>query len=568
MSTPRDKVLRVDLSSGQVSHERIPAGWRSRYVGGKGLAARYLIGELPPGTDPLSAANVLCLAIGPVTGLLPGEQRYAVITKSPLSGAFLDAYAGGDVPGAIAGALPEHLMILITGQADEPMSLTVADGSATLSTSSRWGESTKTVCDGEAGPVACIGPAGESQVAYATIASTPGAEHHAGRGGAGAVMGSKRLKSIVVEGSPPESLQELRATYTERYRQSPTGRWLAASGTVESVEVANATGVLAARGWSERGTDAASELGIAGVKRQATGREHAPSAEATGPGGFRVPTPDGESVPRGATAMSLGAGLSLDSFEAAAELGALCNGLGLDLISAGSAVAWAIRAAEENVITPEAELAFGDPSGARRLLERIARRADPLADRLADGVDAATAAYGGESLIPTAKGMELPAYDPRGSASMALAYATADRGGCHRRARPVEREPFEGPYGAERAAKEVALAQNTRSLRWSLVADDFVGEILDAETSRWLKAVGAPTDGLDGVGERIWNLVRLFNVREGFDRSDDSITGPIDPERLSVPLERMLDAYYERRGWTDNGVPTAATLERLSLTEI
>jgi aldehyde:ferredoxin oxidoreductase len=563
MAAAPDRVLRVDLSERTVTSDPVPERWRRRYVGGKGLGARYLYEELPPGADPLGPENVLCFALGPVSGLLPGETRYAAVTKSPLTGAFLDSYAGGRFPNELVGALGEHLLLLVTGAAEEPVRLVVEGGDATIEPATRWGDDAATTCEAHDGAVACIGPAGEQGVSYATIASGPNADHHAGRGGAGTVMGAKRLKAVVARGTPPEGLEQLRAEYAERYAADPTGRWLAASETLETVDFADEAGVLSSRGWSERGFDGADDVGIEAARAAAHGREHEDASVA---GGFRVETDAGETVPRGATAMTLGAGLDIDDFNAVAELGEVCNRLGVDLISAGNAVAWAARASEEGVIDGEYE--FGDPDGARTLIDDIAARRGPLADALAEGVAVAAERFGGEGLVPTVKGMELPAYDPRGAASMALAYATSDRGGCHRRARPVEREPFEGPFSPEEAARAVIDAQDTRAVRWSLVADDFTGETLADDGAEWLDAVGAPHGGLADAGERIWNLVRLFNVREGFDRADDTLPDPIDADTLDTRFEALLDAYYDARGWDDDGVPTAATLSRLDLNHL
>jgi aldehyde:ferredoxin oxidoreductase len=161
--------------------------------------------------------------------------------------------------------------------------------------------------------------------------------------------------------------------------------------------------------------------------------------------------------------------------------------------------------------------------------------------------------------------MSLPAYDPRGSASMALAYATSDRGACHRRARPVEREAFDGPWSADRSVAAVVAAQDTRAVRWSLVADDFVGEVLADDGAEWLEAAGAPHGDLGTTGERIWNLVRLFNVREGFDRADDALPAAFDPSELALDFDATLTRYYAARGWSADGVPAAETLERLGL---
>ena len=567
MDTPaRDRILRADLSAGTVESERVPEAWRRKYVGGKGLGARYLYSELEPGTDPLGPDNLLAFVLGPLSGYLPGEQRYAAVTRSPLTGTFLDSYSGGEFPETLAGALEGHLGLLVTGRADEHVQVVVEDGGGRIEPTDCWGADAVETADALEGAVACVGPAGEAQVAYATIASDR-ANHHAGRGGAGAVMGSKNLKAVVARGEPPEptpELEALRERDEETFTRGETGRWQRASETVETVDFADSTGVLPSRGWRDRGFEGADSIGIEAVRERAHGREH----EGPIPGGFRVATEEGETVPRGATAMTLGAGLAIDEFDAVATLGERCNRLGLDLISAGNAVAWAIHAAEAGLIDDDRDLAFGDPEGARALLGEIATREPVLGDVLADGVEAATERLGGSELIPTVKDMALPAYDPRGADSMALAYATSDRGACHRRARPVEREVFDGPWGPEVAAEAVIEAQDVRSLRWSLVADDFAGEAVVAE--EWLDAVGAPYDDLARTGERIWNLVRLFNVREGFDREDDCLPAAIEADDALADdrFEAMLDAYYAARGWDRAGIPARRTLERLGLLDV
>ncbi|MEF8757934.1 MAG: aldehyde ferredoxin oxidoreductase C-terminal domain-containing protein [Halobacteriales archaeon] len=552
-----DRLLRVDLSARRVTSERVPAEWRRRYLGGKGLGARYLYDELAPGTDPLGPENVLMFLLGPLTGALPGTQRYAAVTKSPLTGTFLDSYAGGDFPAKLGGALEGHLGVLVTGQADEPVALVVEDGDGRIEPTEVWGADAVETSRAYDGAVACVGPAGEQEVAFATIASDE-AEHHAGRGGAGAVMGAKRLKAVVARGDPvepPDAVTALRERDESHYETTDVGRWLGASGTAESVDFADETDVLPSAGWQERGFDGTEDIGIEAVREAAT--------ERTEDGGFRVDTDEGESVPRGATAMTLGAGLGLDDFDAVATLGERCNRLGLDLIDAGNAVALAILAAREGLV--DRDLAFSDPDGARALLGEIATRSTPLGDALAEGIEAAAASFDDGEFIPTVKGMAMPSYDPRGSPGMALAYATSDRGACHRRARPVEEEAFDPPWEPSRVAAAVAAAQNRRSVRWSLIADDFVGEVLDP--AEWLDAVDWPHDDLARTGERIWTVTRLFNVREGFDRRSDGVPDALD-ERGEFSRERFettLDEYYAVRGWSAEGVPTRATLERLEL---
>jgi aldehyde:ferredoxin oxidoreductase len=568
-----DRLLRVDLSTESVDRVPVPEEWRRRYVGGKGLGARYLYEELDAGTVPLGPNNALLFMMGPVTGLLPGENRYAAITKSPLTGGFLDSYAGGTFPDVLAGALRDAGGILVTGRASEPVRLVVENGTAEIETAETWGEDT--VATDEQFPdaaVACIGPAGENQVAYATISSDAG-DHHAGRGGAGAVMGAKRLKAVVARGNPPSGLEGLRERYAERYRESDTGNWLRASGTLETIDFANETGVLPTRGWQDGKFEGADDIGIAAVRELAREREYPDDED---PGGYRVETDEGESVPRGATAMTLGAGLGIDDFDAVAELGASCDRLGIDLISAGNTVAWAIRASDADLL--DHPLAFGDPDKARSLLRDVATRETTLGDALAEGVDATAEQFGGDDLVPTVKAMELPAYDPRGAESMALAYATSDRGACHRRAIPVEREVFEN-WNPEQAARAVAAEQDQRSILWSLIVDDFVGDVFEDLGAEWLDALGLDTDGdLRTIGERIWTLTRLFNVREGVSRADDELpaalqeplnSGPNDGQAVDQDrFERMLDAYYAERRWGADGRPTRETVERLGLDEV
>jgi len=579
----RDHVLAVDLSAGTVGREPIPEKWRDRYLGGKGLGARYLYDRLGAGTDPLDRESVLAFMLGPLSGYLPGESRYAVVTKSPLTGAFLDSYSGGSFPDRLAGALEDCMGVVVTGRAEEPVRLVVADGTGRLEPAETWG--LDTVETAEAFPdagVACVGPAGEREVAYATIASQAG-EHHAGRGGAGAVMGNKRLKAVLARGDPPEPtgrLRDLRGEYERAYVDHDTGRWQDAGGTAESVDFANEVGHLATEGWQGGQFDGVDGIGIEAIRESATDRETSSGLL----GDFRLDAGGDDVVLRGAAPMTLGAGLGVDDLEDVAALGGTCDRLGIDVIDAGNAVAWAIRANEAGLV--DCPLEFGDADRARDLIEAIAtgergRAACPEAvlAALREGVDAAAGQFGGEAFIPTVKSMALPSYDPRGSVGMALAYATSDRGGCHRRARPIEAEAFAGPeWDLEDRVRTVIGEQTVRSTLWSLIIDDFVGETMWTDLgSEWLAALDRPYTAaeLTRVGERIWTLVRLFNAREGFDRAEDGLPvslcdplpdGPdagdvIDP----AEFDRALDVYYRMRGWGPDGLPTRETVDRLGL---
>jgi aldehyde:ferredoxin oxidoreductase len=592
-SGPPTRLLHVDLSAGTATSESLAPSVRRRFLGGKGVGAYTLYRELTPGTDPLSPDNVLVLAVGPLTGLLPGEPRCVAVTKSPLSGTFTDSYVGGAFAARLPNALGDHVAVVVEGEATEPTVLRLADGAATLQATDQWGRSIPETDDALDGATACIGPAGERRIRYATL-GTDGGDHQAGRGGVGAVAGSKRLKAVVADGEPytPADVGDEAASvadaYDRAFHESDTGRWLDASGTMETLDFADEVGVLPTRGWQADRFEGSERIGIDAVRAAATARER--------DGDFRVTTSSpgdadtrgdtasddrDSTVPRGATPMVLGAGLGIDDFDAVVALGDRCDRLGMDVISAGNAVAWAIRASDsghlDDVETPP--LAFGDPAAAEALLTRIAARDDALADALADGVDAAAARFGGDDLVPTVKSVALPAYDPRGSLAMALAYATSDRGACHRRARPVVTEVFATETWSHRErAEAVAAEQTLRSALWCLVADDFVGETLSDYGAELLATVGLTyePDELLTLGERVWTLTRLFNVREGFTRDEDRLPALVrqpsaDALREGVDpatFDDLLSTYYRGREWDAAGRPTRALLDRLDLLDL
>lgn len=572
---PLDRLLWVDLSAGEISSETIPEAWRRRFLGGKGIGARYLYDEVPPSADPLGPENALLFMVGPLSGRLPGEQRYAAITKSPLTGGFLDSYSGGTFANRLVQSLGRHMGIAITGEAPEPVAIVLESGAATIEPVPELeGKDVIDTCDTypESG-VACIGPAGENEVHYATIGTERG-QHQAGRGGAGAVMGSKNCKAIVVREDPKPLDPELKATYEERFLQSDTGRWQSASGTVETIDFADTVGVLPSKGWQEGGVADAESLGIDAVSEAATEREN---EDEEVKGGFRIEVDSEDFVPRGATAMSLGAGLGVEDFDAVATLGQTCDRLGLDVITAGNVAAWAVLASQQGYIDREIE--FGDTAALQNLIEDVTTRSDPVVDALASGIEAAATEFGGENLLPTVKSMDPPPYDPRGSISMSLAYATSDRGACHRRAMPVEEEVFtRDDLSVAERVQMVIEEQNRNSLLWCLIADSFAGESLRPEGVKdLLDVVGLEytVEELQLVGERVWTLTRLFNVREGFDQEHDELPsvftepmegGATDGRYIDTEqFDTLLQQYYAERGWDEQGRPTAEKLIDLDL---
>jgi len=598
-STPSDlrHLLRVNLDEQTVETETVPEAYRDQFVSGKGLGAAMLLDEIEAGTDPLSPSNKMFFVFGPLTGHAPGTSRYGVVTKSPLTGAFVDSYSGGHFPSMVRFAMPSYLGIVFEGRADQPVSLRITDDDVTLESADHlWGshdarETAREFPDRNT-KVAAIGPAGENQVKFATISSDE-ASHHAGRGGVGAVMGSKNLKAVVATGTKPDDseLQDLRIQHMQRLGSSDEVAWARTGGTQLIVDWTQEVGALPSRNWTRGQIPDVDDLNIdafePGHQRPdscyncpvACG--HVTDFSETELGGA---FPDASVAwgPEYETIGMMGANTDITDVTGVTEMADRADRLGMDTISLGNAVSWLMEVSEKGLVDYDIE--FGDAAAAAELVRKVAHR-EGIGDDLAEGTAAAAerlcdgAPEAREAAVEV-KGLELPAYDPRASFSMALAYATSDRGGCHQRAFPIGSDALGGPrdpYKTEGHAEVVVDQQNEGALSYSMVACDFTAYDYD-RVAEWLNEFGydVSVDDLETVGERAWNVVRLFNLREGFDREDDSL-----PERLKRPLEsggpadgnhltdeaftEMLDEYYELRGWNEEGVPTAETVERLGI---
>lgn len=591
-------LLRVDLTEKEIRRETVPKRYRNRFISGKGLGAAYLLDELDSGTDPLSPENVLYFMFGPLTGHAPGTSRYAAITKSPLTGTFVDSYSGGHFPSMTRFAMPEYLGIAFEGRAKEPLYLDISDDGVELADASRlWGMDTRETAhefDGRMTKVAAIGPAGENQVRFATISSDE-ATHHAGRGGVGAVMGSKNLKAVVSHGVERDDshLDEIRIEHMQRLGTSNETDWARNGGTQLFVDLTQDVGALPTRNWSRGRIEDVDDLNFEAFE---TGHQqpdscyscpiacgHVTNFSETDVEGT-VPDASVSWGPEYETIGMMGSNTGITDVTGVTELADKADTLGMDTISLGNVISWMMEVAESELV--EYDIEFGNTDAAIRLVEKIAHR-EGIGDALADGTMAAADALtegdppAREAAVEV-KGLELPAYDPRASFGMALAYATADRGACHQRAFPIGSDAFGGerdPFDTEGHADVVIEEQDENALVYSMVACDFTAYNYD-RVAEWLASMGYEfdTDTLETVGERAWNLTRLFNLREGFTRSDDELPerltrplksgGPADGKALTQDdLDEMLDEYYAKRGWTDEGIPTQETLERLSITD-
>ena len=584
------QVLRLDLTHLQATVEPLDAEWARLYVGGKGLLLRYLFAELPPGCEALAPENPLILATGPFAGTLAATcSRLAVGCKSPATGMLLDSYVGGSFAPEIKFA--GYDVVVIGGKASEPVLVLIEDEKVEFvpAGSRYWGLETASLEAriredmGRRHKVLSIGPAGEHQVPYACLSTDQ--YHKAGRGGAGAVMGSKNLKAVVVRGTGAVTIPGIVAFTADMLRLqrdsvlTPDNAWTHEEGTPYLVDAVNGAGALPTRNWRTGTFEGAGTINSAALLRIRTrirACTQCPLAcrQVHAFDGYVCEGPEFE------TLGLCGANCGIGDLAAVAAFNRACDELGLDTISTGAVVALAMDLCEQGAA--DYGLAFGDTAGFLAAPRLIAAREGSGAE-LALGARALAALKGRSDLAPEVKGLEMPAYDPRGTFGMGLAYATSDRGACHMRAFTAGDDILGGAAAADSLvgrARLVVDQQDFSAVAWTgvwcanMVLDTgFLGahfrHLWGRETSH---------EELMTIGARIWNLGRLLNLREGLRRDDDCLPRRI----LSVPhpdgvaagkvvgadaFREALDEYYALRGWDAEGVPTRETQARLSLTE-
>lgn len=590
-------ILRADLSTGICRREEVPPALVQAYLGGKGLAAHYLATELPPAADPLGPENLLIFMTGPLSGIFPGTCRHAVVTKSPATGGFLDTYAGGFFAWELRKA--GLLGIIVTGQAPELSYLEVtAEGAWVVPAPDLQGKTIGQVDDDPRFAdyrVCAIGPAGENRVYLAAIGNNLGKTKKGrsgfnGRGGAGAVMGAKNLKAVAVQGSKGPELSEAgkalrKELSTKVMAEDSASSWLHPAGTPAIVDWTNGVSVLPTRNWRQGSfEDAGEKIGHEPVLANLISNEAC----------YNCPVRCGKHVraPEGAFAgaetdkleyetIGLGASNTGNAdFSSIVKFNELCDELGLDTISTGAAVALTMDLAEQGLI--DHPIRFGDSEGQARLTEDIAYRRG-IGAVLARGIRLAAKEWQvDQSRTPVfeTKGLEYPAYDPRGSVGMALAYATADRGACHMRSWPIAVEALSeedgaDPFGIQGKAEFVIGEQDENSAEWSLVGCDFLAYAKeDAESMLRSIGIELPAEQYLALGRRVWNLVRLFNLKQGWTAADDyvpaAIHTPLEDSGRSLAPEAfaaMKQEYYQLRGWDEQGRPTRALIEELGLQE-
>jgi aldehyde:ferredoxin oxidoreductase len=597
-------ILRVDLSNGRVMKQPTPADMARDFLGGRGFGAYLLFKEVPRGADPLGPENKLIISSGPLSGLLiPGGGKCDFTCKSPLTGGYASASMGGLLTAELKYAGLDA--IIFEGTSPRPVYLVIDDDTVHLRDAMLlWGKGTITVEKqlkeelGEEFQVAVIGPGGENGVSFASINHDYGRQ--AGRGGVGAVMGSKRLKAIAVRGTGSIPVAD-----RERYREAGMALFKACKdasglkpwqtyGTTIVTSWCDEVGALPTRNFSAGSFEHGSSL-YGPVMRE--------KIVVTDKGCFACPSPCGKysharrydtrvEGPEYETIGLMGSNLALSDIEDVAQANFLCDELGIDTISAGNAIGWAMECYGKGILSKQdtggLDLRFGNVDAVFALIEQIARR-QGLGGLLADGVKRAAheVGKGSERFAVHVKGMEQSAYATHNATAMLLAYMTCDVGAHHNRAWAIT---YDLQVGRDQVVPEkvarVIWLQNFRPMFDVLGACRLQWVELDIDRDLYVPALEAITGvhrswkDLEQVGERIWNLTRLYWAREleGFGRTWDLPSPRFyeDPPATGVTagqitrfedVQKLLDMYYEQRGWTADGIPTPETLERLGLSE-
>ena len=610
------KILRVDLTKGTCKSEPLNMTWAQDYLGQRGLATKYFCEEVDPKVDPLSPANKLIFATGPLTGTMASTGgRYSVITKGPLTGAIACSNSGGYWGAELKSAGWD--MIILEGKSPKPVYLHIENDKAELVPADEiWG---KSVWDTEAylkkryqDPQMCvssIGRAGEAQVLYAAVVND--LHRAAGRSGVGTVMGSKNLKAIAVRGTlgvgniaqPAEFMKATAAAKKVLADNAVTGQGLPKYGTQVLMNVINEIGALPTRNHQDVQFESASKISAEAMyeKRPTDGKANLVTNQACfgctiacgriskiDETHFSVVNkPEYWGASGGLeyeSAWALGAATGVGDLEALTYANFVCNEDGIDPISFGATLGAAMELYDLGLIK-EAEVGFPLTFGSAQVLIKLTEmtvRGDGFGKMIGLGSKRLCEKYGRPELSMTVKGQEFPAYDSRGIQGMGLTYATSNRGACHLRGYtvasevlgiPVKTDPLttEGKPALVKAFQDATSVFDSSGL---CIFTSFAWTLADVQPQLQTACEGDwSMDKLNLVGERIWNLEKQFNVAAGFTRKDDDLpkrlktepakTGPA--KGLVNGIDKMLPEYYQLRGWTTEGVPTRETLTRLGL---
>jgi aldehyde:ferredoxin oxidoreductase len=596
------KILRIDLSNGQITSEEFDPAFARTFLGGNGFAAKLIYDGVADDVDPLGEDNALVFTVGPLTDTpVWGTGRGHLAAISPQTGFFADSNYGGRF--AIAQKRAGFDVIYITGKSEKPVYLLVGqDAVELIDAGDLWGMTTEETNNllqsrcGRGSVSASIGPAGENGVLFANIicgGARPGA---AGRGGMGAVMGSKNLKAVVARGNlktqiaHPQQLKDLLGEQRKTLKSNTAV--LTERGTPFLVNMLNSRGTLCTHNASVETFEFADDLSDEQLKQNYVVRNSACYGCPVACGKV-VQAPDGEyagkklKMPEYETIYALGSMLDNRDIVSVIDGNGVCDLYGMDTISMGVTLSFVAECLEKGIVSHSdlgGRVDFADGRGMVELVKLTAKK-QGIGKLLALGSLRLSQKFGADShrLLYCVKGLEIAGHSARGVRPMALGYATSTRGGSHHDTRPKYLFPDDDP-GFEGQVEYNITSQNYTALGDSLIMCRFVqekgfGPAIDKMTASVVNYVTG-WDGdqreLDIIGERVYNLERLINVRRGLGRRDDTPPwrtmnepipdGPAQGRYCSSEnFQRMLDEYYRLRGWSQDGVPGRAKLSELGL---
>jgi aldehyde:ferredoxin oxidoreductase len=609
----------VDLTARDISVvDNIPEIMRT-YLGARGLGIKYIMDEIDPRIDAFESNNHLIMATGPLTCTPPAGNKTYFITKSPLTGGIANAGVGGYFGAELKFAGFDF--IIFQGRAKKPVYLWIHNSKVRLRNAEHiWGQGTEAseeILLAETDPsahIAAIGPAGENQVRLANVITggVTGARA-AGRGGVGGVMGSKNLKAVVVRGTGCVKLADLKAFKRHvnkalRFWKNPTESCatdLGISGTIGALTFANSLGILPTRNFQTGVFEGADKIDDKRFAEKYSVRGATPSKACFGcPCGCarlsRVEDSGYEGKGEGPeyeSVASLGSVTGVDNFPAVIQASRICNDMGMDTISTGTTVGCAMELSERGYL-PQKDvgypLGFGNTEALLDLVRKMATR-EGFGWILGEGSYRLAERYGHPELSMTVKKQELPNYDPRGVKGQGLAYVTNNRGADHCRAEVNCSEIFKttmlgywapdkeiDPFSVEGKVEMTkhyqdycAWAFDSLGYCYFLLMDTPEQDVIDLLES----ATGVDFGGIEAlntIGERIFNLERLFNLRAGLSAKDDTLPKrflkepmPEGPAKGQVfEQEQLLPKYYAARGWHSDGTPSREKLEALGLAKV